>query len=235
MSNPDLLPADVLRRKAVVYVRQSTQTQVQVNLESKRRQYDLVQEARRRGFQRVEVIDDDLGRSASGTVERPGFDRLVAWLCAGEVGAVLPGQTQHQGVELWARQLQRAGRISRPDELAGVQPPGGQPYADAVVHQHLHAVGAPVGEEVGVVRDRRAEDADHARQRGFGAQAHVQGLHGQPNRINADRPSASRSQAALRSSMGSLACTVALPRWISTVMSAGSGADAGAGFDSSTA
>jgi len=89
MSNHDLLPADVLRRKAVVYVRQSTQTQVQVNLESKRRQYDLVQEARRRGFQRVEVIDDDLGRSASGTVERPGFDRLVAWLCAGEVGAVL--------------------------------------------------------------------------------------------------------------------------------------------------
>jgi DNA invertase Pin-like site-specific DNA recombinase len=35
------------------------------------------------------VIDDDLGRSASGTVERPGFDGLVAWLCAGEVGAVL--------------------------------------------------------------------------------------------------------------------------------------------------
>jgi hypothetical protein len=30
-----------------------------------------------------------LGRSASGTVARPGFDRLVAWLCAGEVGAVL--------------------------------------------------------------------------------------------------------------------------------------------------
>jgi len=89
MSNPDLLPADVLRRMAVVYVRQSTQTQVQVNLESKRRQYDLVQEARRRGFQRVEVIDDDLGRSASGSVERPGFERLVAWLCAGEVGAVL--------------------------------------------------------------------------------------------------------------------------------------------------
>ena len=37
----------------------------------------------------MEVIDDDLGRSASGTVARPGFDRLVAWLCAGEVGAVL--------------------------------------------------------------------------------------------------------------------------------------------------
>jgi DNA invertase Pin-like site-specific DNA recombinase len=37
----------------------------------------------------VEIIDDDLGRSASGTVARSGFDRLVAWLCAGKVGAVL--------------------------------------------------------------------------------------------------------------------------------------------------
>jgi excisionase family DNA binding protein len=37
----------------------------------------------------VEVIDDDLGRSAGGTVARPGFDRLVAWLYAGKVGAVL--------------------------------------------------------------------------------------------------------------------------------------------------
>ena len=89
MANTELLPATVLRRKAVVYVRQSTQTQVQNNLESQRRQYDLVEEARRRGFVHIEVIDDDLGRSASGMVARPGFDRLVAWLCAGEVGAVL--------------------------------------------------------------------------------------------------------------------------------------------------
>src|SRR5271157_2418497 len=89
MTGADLLPATVLKRKAVVYVRQSTQTQVQTNLESQRRQYELVDEARRRGFRDVEVIDDDLGRSASGTMARPGFDRLVAWLCAGNVGAVL--------------------------------------------------------------------------------------------------------------------------------------------------
>lgn len=89
MASNELLPATVLRRKAVVYVRQSTQTQVQTNLEGQRRQYDLVDEARRRGFVSVEVIDDDLGRSASGAVARPGFERLVAWLCAGEVGAVL--------------------------------------------------------------------------------------------------------------------------------------------------
>src|ERR1700736_3812298 len=84
-----LLPAIVLQRKAVVYVRQSTPQQVQLNLESQRRQYELVEVARRRGFTNIEVIDDDLGRTASGAVERPGFDRLVAALCAGQVGAVL--------------------------------------------------------------------------------------------------------------------------------------------------
>src|SRR3954468_2235018 len=89
MTSSELLPATVLSRKAIVYVRQSTQSQVMTNLEGQRRQYDLVQVARQRGFVDVEIIDDDLGRSASGTVARPGFDRLVAWLCAGKVGAVL--------------------------------------------------------------------------------------------------------------------------------------------------
>ncbi len=89
MTGSDLIPAALLRRKAVVYVRQSTQQQVQLNTESTRRQYELVEVARRRGFRDVEVIDDDLGRSAGGATTRPGFQRLVAWLCAGEVGAVL--------------------------------------------------------------------------------------------------------------------------------------------------
>ena len=64
MTSPEPLPADVLKRKAVVYVRQSSQSQVMNNLESQRRQYDLVDVARQRGFLDVEVIDDDLGRSA---------------------------------------------------------------------------------------------------------------------------------------------------------------------------
>lgn len=85
----EMLPAALLKRKAVVYVRQSTQTPVQTNLESQRRQYDLVEVARRYGFINIEVIDDDLGRSASGSAHRPGFDRLVASVCAGEVGAML--------------------------------------------------------------------------------------------------------------------------------------------------
>jgi excisionase family DNA binding protein len=89
MTGGDALPPAILRRKAVVYVRQSTQAQVETNLEGRRRQYELADLARRKGFRTVEVIDDDLGRSASGMVLRPGFERLVAALCAGEIGAVL--------------------------------------------------------------------------------------------------------------------------------------------------
>ena len=89
MNNAELIPVQILKRKAIVYVRQSTKSQVMTNLESQRQQYDHVDIARQHGFADIEVIDDDLGRSASGTVARPGFDRLAAWLCAGKVGAVL--------------------------------------------------------------------------------------------------------------------------------------------------
>ncbi|RYX88213.1 MAG: helix-turn-helix domain-containing protein [Comamonadaceae bacterium] len=82
------ITADHLSRRACVYVRQSTPDQVQNNLESQRRQYALVERAHQLGWQQVEVIDDDLGRSGSGT-SRPGFDRLLRLLCDGEVGAVL--------------------------------------------------------------------------------------------------------------------------------------------------
>ena len=58
------------------------------NLESQRRQYDLAQAAEAAGFKSVTVIDDDLGRSGSGSTQRPGFERLVAMVCSGDVGAV---------------------------------------------------------------------------------------------------------------------------------------------------
>jgi DNA invertase Pin-like site-specific DNA recombinase len=47
-----------------------------------------VERARQLGFAEVQAIDDDLGRTGSGLVERPGFDHLVAEVCSGEVGAV---------------------------------------------------------------------------------------------------------------------------------------------------
>ena len=79
---------DHLGRGAVVYIRQSTAAQVLGNLESQRRQYALADAARAAGFTPVAVIDDDLGRSGSGAVGRPGFEKLVASVCAGSVGAV---------------------------------------------------------------------------------------------------------------------------------------------------
>ena len=85
--NPKLTP-DRLRRRAVVYVRQSSPGQVIHHQESQRLQYGLVNRAREMGFQDIATIDDDLGRTASGFVERPGFEHLVAEVCKGEIGAV---------------------------------------------------------------------------------------------------------------------------------------------------
>ncbi len=77
-----------LERKAVVYIRQSSYTQVMENVESGRRQYDLRATARQLRFRGVEVIDADMGRSASGAIHRPGFERLFAEVAAGEIGAI---------------------------------------------------------------------------------------------------------------------------------------------------
>lgn len=85
--SPKISP-EHLRRAAVVYVRQSTLMQVSDHLESQRRQYALADTARALGFTHVETIDEDLGRSGSGLVARPGFQRLVAGVCTGTVGAV---------------------------------------------------------------------------------------------------------------------------------------------------
>ena len=78
---------DHLARGAFIYVRQSTVDQLANNHESRRRQYGLADRARALGWTDVTVIDDDLGRSGSG-VNRPGFERLLAAICEGRVGAV---------------------------------------------------------------------------------------------------------------------------------------------------
>jgi DNA invertase Pin-like site-specific DNA recombinase len=82
------LPASVTKRRAVVYVRQSTGVQVTENLESQRQQYELADLARDYGFRDVVVVDDDLGLSASGATDRPGFRSVVGQICEGVVGAV---------------------------------------------------------------------------------------------------------------------------------------------------
>ena len=85
----DKLQADHLQRAAYVYVRQSTAQQVRTHRESQQRQYALADRARLLGFARVVVIDEDLGKSGSGLVDRPGFGQLLAAICGGEAGAVL--------------------------------------------------------------------------------------------------------------------------------------------------
>ena len=67
-----------LDRAAYIYVRQSSLSQVEQNLESQRRQYALVERAKNLGWHDVRVVDEDLGRSGSGHVERRGFEMLLA-------------------------------------------------------------------------------------------------------------------------------------------------------------
>lgn len=78
-----------LKRKAIVYLRQSSERQVKENLESQRLQYALVERAQLLGWKQVEVFDSDLGRSAGlGAATRAGFDRLIASVALGEVGMI---------------------------------------------------------------------------------------------------------------------------------------------------
>src|SRR5437588_10396618 len=88
-------------RKAILYVRQSSTFQVQNNLESQKLQYAMRDRLCNFGWCDIEVIDEDLGRSASGTVTRVGFERMVAEVCLGQVGAVA------------AREVSRFARNSR--------------------------------------------------------------------------------------------------------------------------
>jgi DNA invertase Pin-like site-specific DNA recombinase len=88
---PEKIRARHCDRLAVVYIRQSTLRQVEQNRESTRLQYGLADRACRLGWRReqIVVIDDDLGRSGASTVDRPGFQRLVAEVGLGHVGLVL--------------------------------------------------------------------------------------------------------------------------------------------------
>ena len=97
----DKIKAQHLARKAILYVRQSSAYQVTHNVESQKLQYAMQQRLEQLGWREIEVIDEDLGRSAAGTVARAGFERMVAQVCLGKVGAVA------------AREVSRFARNSR--------------------------------------------------------------------------------------------------------------------------
>ena len=91
MSDTTKIGASHLSRAAYVYLRQSSPAEVEHNRESTQRQYALVSKAAALGWpaQHVIVIDEDLGLSGAGVVERSGFARLTAEVALGHVGIVL--------------------------------------------------------------------------------------------------------------------------------------------------
>jgi DNA invertase Pin-like site-specific DNA recombinase len=80
-----------LERLAIVYVRQSHPNQLLYHPESTRVQYNLTEHAIALGWpnDRVLVIDDDQGRTATNTEGRPGFQRLVAEVGLDHVGIIV--------------------------------------------------------------------------------------------------------------------------------------------------
>ena len=72
-----------LARKAMLYVRQSSSFQVLHNQESQKLQYAMQNRLRDLGWSEVEVIDEDLGRSAAGTEARSGFERMLSRMLKG--------------------------------------------------------------------------------------------------------------------------------------------------------
>ena len=79
-----------LDRLAMIYVRQSTLAQVRNRTASAARQYDLAERAGDLGWpvDRIVVIDEDQGKSGASAANRDGFQRLVAEVGLGNVGAV---------------------------------------------------------------------------------------------------------------------------------------------------
>ncbi len=80
-----------MQRAAVVYIRQSTNSQVENHRESTARQYALAERARHLGWtnEQVILIDEDLGLSGASAVKRTGFTRLTTEVALGRVGLVL--------------------------------------------------------------------------------------------------------------------------------------------------
>ncbi|MGF6980012.1 DNA invertase Pin-like site-specific DNA recombinase [Paraburkholderia sp. JPY465] len=87
----ELVTAQHLCRKAMIYIRQSTPNQVVTNQESLRLQYALRQRASDLGWEEanIEVIDVDLGLSGSTLSHREGFKDVIARVTLGEVGIIL--------------------------------------------------------------------------------------------------------------------------------------------------
>src|SRR5438093_8664409 len=86
--NPKIKP-EHLARKAIVYLRQSSEKQVRQNKESQLLQYAVAERVRALGWKQVQIINSDLGSSAGiAAARREGFERALSSVVLGEVGIV---------------------------------------------------------------------------------------------------------------------------------------------------
>jgi DNA invertase Pin-like site-specific DNA recombinase len=78
LHNPKIKPEHLVR-KAIVYLRQSTDKKVRRNKESQLLQYAVAERVRALGCQQVEIINNDLGSSAGlAAAQREGFERVLS-------------------------------------------------------------------------------------------------------------------------------------------------------------
>jgi hypothetical protein len=141
----------------------------------------IVPEQKARGHRHIRQL-----RSSASVVLDDGDDAGLA--------DALPGQTEHEGIEL--RLGQRRVRERGSDEAALMKATGAQPDANAVVHQHLEPITAAIAEDVGVVWMGSAEYRHDATERGVGPGSHVHRLDRQPQSVDSDHLRSSRIQVA---------------------------------------
>jgi len=101
----DKIKPQHLERKAILYIRQSSAYQVTHNLESQRLQYAMQDRLHHLGWREIDVVDEDLGRSAAGLVTRAGFERMVAEVCLGKVGAVAAREVSRFARNSWSKSV----------------------------------------------------------------------------------------------------------------------------------
>ena len=103
LSHPLITP-EHLRRKAVVYLRQSSLEQVEKRTGSQAYQRNQADLARDYGWTEdlIEVIDEDLGKSGSTVERRTGWQRMLDQIAAHAVGCVFAVNISRLGRELLA-------------------------------------------------------------------------------------------------------------------------------------
>ena len=91
MNKSEMITPSHLKRKAIIYIRQSHPNSVISHQESLRLQYALKQRAINLGWHEddIQIIDIDLGLTATSAQHREGFKELVSQVTSGKVGIIL--------------------------------------------------------------------------------------------------------------------------------------------------